>query len=237
MTEPRPTPASPHNASQWLLATDARVDRHEWCRLAVGDSRAVDVDEFWAVVESAGAGLDGRYGDDGEAVAAALVTRLAATSPEGILEFQELFDQLHGALYRWDVWAAAYLIGGGCSDDSFIDFRAGVIALGREWYERVLASPDALADQPAVRQAAAEDDDGALFAESVNYVASEAYEQVTGGDDDAFYEAMKTRQHAAVGIDEAHEPDMGENFDFDNDDEMRRRLPRLAELFLRPAED
>ncbi|MEU1251459.1 DUF4240 domain-containing protein [Micromonospora arida] len=41
----------------------------------------------------------------------------------------------------WDVWAAAYLIGGGCSDDSFIDFRAGVIALGREWYERVLASP------------------------------------------------------------------------------------------------
>ncbi|WP_412769018.1 DUF4240 domain-containing protein [Micromonospora zamorensis] len=66
------------------------------------------------------------------------------------------------------MWAAAYLIGGGCSDDSFIDFRAGVIALGREWYERVLVSPDGLADQPAVRQAAAEEDDGALFAESVN---------------------------------------------------------------------
>nr|WP_161556629.1 DUF4240 domain-containing protein [Micromonospora acroterricola] len=59
----------------------------------------MDVDEFWAVVESAGVGLDGRTGDDGEAVAAALVTRLAATSPEGILEFQELFDQLHDALY------------------------------------------------------------------------------------------------------------------------------------------
>ncbi|GAB3803127.1 hypothetical protein [Micromonospora zhanjiangensis] len=26
--------------------------------------------------------------------------------------------------------------------------------------------------------------------------------------------------------------DMGEDFDFDNDDEMRRRLPRLADLFL-----
>ncbi|MEV4764871.1 DUF4240 domain-containing protein [Micromonospora chokoriensis] len=198
----------------------------------------MDVDEFWTVVKSAGAGLDGRTGDDGEAVAAALVTRLAATSPERILEFQELFDQLHDALYRWDVWAAAYLIGGGCSDDSFIDFRAGVIALGREWYERVLASPDGLADHPVVLQAAAEEDDGGtLFAESVNYVASEAYEQVTGGDDDAFYEAMKARQHAAVGIDEAREPDMGEDFDFDNDDEMRRRLPRLAALFLRPGED
>ncbi|MEU7778909.1 DUF4240 domain-containing protein [Micromonospora parva] len=197
----------------------------------------MDVDEFWAVVESAGAGLDGRTGDDGEAVAAALVTRLAATSPKRILEFQELFDQLHDALYRWDVWAAAYLIGGGCSDDSFIDFRAGVIALGREWYERVLASPDGLAGHPVVRQAAAEEEDGTLFAESVNYAASEAYEQVTGGDDDAFYEAMKTRQHVAVSIDEAREPDMGVDFDFDDDDEMRRRLPRLAELFLDPSED
>ncbi|MEU7975390.1 DUF4240 domain-containing protein [Micromonospora sp. NPDC049089] len=196
----------------------------------------MDVEEFWAVVRSGGAGLEGRTGDDGEAVAAAVVRRLAATSSEGILEFQELFDQLHDALYRWDVWAASYLIGGGCSDDSFIDFRAGVIALGREWYERVLASPDGLADHPAVRQAAAEDDDGALFAESVNYVASEAYEQVTGGDDDAFYEAMKARQHTANGIDEAREPDMGEDFDFDNEDEMRRRLPRLAELFLGPGE-
>lgn len=197
----------------------------------------MDVDEFWAVVESAGVSLDGQTGDDGEAVAAAMVTRLAATSPERILEFQELFDQLHEALYRWDVWAAAYLIGGGCSDDSFIDFRAGVVAQGREWYERVLASPDGLADHPVVRHAAKEEDDGALFAESVNYVASEAYEQVTGGDDDAFYEAMKARQRGAVGIDEAREPDMGEDFDFDDDDEMRRRLPRLAELFLDPSED
>ncbi len=197
----------------------------------------MNVDGFWAVVESAGASLDGRTGDDGEAVAAALVTRLAAISPEDILQFQELFDQLHDALYRWDVWAAAYLIGGGCSDDSFIDFRAGAIALGRGWYERVLASPDGLADHPVVRQAAAEEDDGALFAESVNYVASEAYEEVTGGDDEAFYEAMKARQHVAVGIDEARESDMGEDFDFDDDDEMRRRLPRLAELFLGPGED
>ncbi|MEU1589595.1 DUF4240 domain-containing protein [Micromonospora sp. NPDC005710] len=194
----------------------------------------MDVDEFWAVVESAGAGLDGRTDDDGEAVAAALVTRLAATSPESILEFQELFDQLHDALYRWNVWTAAYLIGGGCSDDSFIDFRAGVIALGREWYERVLASPDALADHPVVREAAAEDDDGGLFAESVNYVASEAYEEVTGDDDEAFYEAMKVRERDAAGIDDAHDSGMGEDFDFDDDNEMRNRLPRLAELFLDP---
>jgi hypothetical protein len=129
-----------------------------------------------------------------------------------------------------------HTLGRGCSDDSFIDFRAGVIALGCDWYERVLASPDGLADHPVVRRAAAEEDDSAVFAESVNYVASEAYEHVTGGDH-AFCEVWKARQQVAVGIDEAGERDMGDDFDFADDDEMRHRLPRLAELFLGPNED
>ncbi|WP_460806492.1 DUF4240 domain-containing protein [Micromonospora zhanjiangensis] len=98
-------------------------------------------EEFWALVESARAGIDDRPDDGGEAIAEALTERLVATSPTDILDFEERFDRLQDALYRWDVWAAAYLISGGCSDDSFMDFRAGVIALGRDWYERVLASP------------------------------------------------------------------------------------------------
>jgi len=188
----------------------------------------MNVDEFWALVESVRIGLDERTRDDGEAVAEALVTRLTVSSPEDILEFHEHFDQADSALDRWDVWAAAYLIGGGCSDDSFMDFRAGVVALGRDWYERVLASPDALADHPAVRRAAAEEDDEVIFAESMNYVASMAYERLTG-DDDAFDEALEAHQQNTADLDEA---DMGEEFDFDDDDEMRRRLPRLAALFI-----
>ncbi|MGW3893242.1 DUF4240 domain-containing protein [Micromonospora chokoriensis] len=132
---------------------------------------------------------------------------------------------------------AGYLIGEGCSDGSFSDFRARAIAAGREWYERVLASPDALAGHPVVRHAAAEEYDGALSAESMNYVASEAYEQVTGCDVDAFYEAMKARQRATIAVNEAREPDMGENLDFDDDNEIRNRPPRLAELFLDRGED
>jgi len=53
-------------------------------------------------------------------------------------------------MYRWDVWAAAYLTGGACSDDAFVDFRAGIIAQGHGWYEKVAASPENLADHPAV---------------------------------------------------------------------------------------
>lgn len=67
-----------------------------------------------------------------------------------ILDYQEKFDELHQALYRWELWAAADLIGGGRSDDSFIDFRAGLIAQGRDWYDKAAASPDSLADHSAV---------------------------------------------------------------------------------------
>ena len=104
----------------------------------------------------------------------------AALGPQDILEYQQRFDDMHAALYRRDVWAAAYLIGGGCSDDGFIDFRAGIIAQGREWYEKVAMSPDSLAGHPAVASAAPGSWCGALFCELVNYAAASAYEGVTG---------------------------------------------------------
>ncbi|GAA2114840.1 DUF4240 domain-containing protein [Actinomadura alba] len=183
----------------------------------------MDTEDFWSLVESARA--DDKPFDE------ALVDRLALRPEEAILGFQERFDELSAAMYRNDVWAAAYLIGGGCSDDAFMDFRSGLIALGREWYEKAARSPDSLAEHPAVIEAAAEFDDGAVFYEEAGYAASNAYERLTGGDEDAFDEAWDRRQDGRE--DEEVEPDMGENFDFDDEDEMRERLPRLASLYLR----
>ncbi|MEU5315430.1 DUF4240 domain-containing protein [Streptomyces sp. NPDC021056] len=180
----------------------------------------MDTDEFWSIVETARSKTT-----EDLPFHEALVDLLARRSPQDILRYQERFDALHGAVCRWDVWAAAYLIGGGCSDDSFTDFRAGLIAQGRGWYERAAAVPDSLADHAEVIGAAADFEDRTLFHEDANYCASDAYERITG-DGEAFYEAW--RQYAA----DRPETDMGEDFDFDDDDEMRRRLPRLALLFL-----
>ncbi|WP_327411596.1 hypothetical protein [Streptomyces sp. NBC_01233] len=68
-----------------------------------------------------------------------------------------------------------------------------------------------------------------LFYEDVNYAASGAFERITG-DADAFYEAW----HGFRGADAqgGNVVDMGEDFDFDDDREMIRRLPFLAALFL-----
>ncbi|MFD9007274.1 DUF4240 domain-containing protein [Streptomyces sp. NPDC059582] len=184
------------------------------------------IETFWDNIEAAQA----EAAAAGELFDEVLVEQLASTPRQEILEYAERFDALHDALYRWDVWAAAYLIGGGCSDDSFIDFRAGVIALGRQWYDRVNAAPDSLAAHPAVvRSANVRDRCEALFYEDVNYAPSRAFQRITG-DADAFYEAW--REFRGTDAASINVTDMGEDFDFDDANEMSRRLPGLAVLFL-----
>lgn len=200
----------------------------------------MDVEDFWSLLEAARTdAAAAAAGDlpDGKALAAALVDRLAGTSRQAIFEYEHCFERLDSALNRWDVWAAAYLINRGCSDDSFMDFRAGVVAQGRNWYERAVARPDSLADHPHVLAVAAARRGFALLHEPVIYVASYAYERING--DEAHSCAFYEDYDAFTGPDAEPGPAaMGEDFDFDDPAEMRARLPRLAGLFLsgsRPA--
>ena len=168
------------------------------------------IDEFWEIVEMARSGS--------QPFDEALLDQLVRLPADQIVAFDQQFDQLQRELYRWDVWGAAYLIGGGCSDDAFLDFRAGVISFGRHWYERVLAHPDSLAGHPLV-QAEGGDQFEALFYEEANYVARRAYQKVAGNAEFPDTPVM-------------HDQDMGEEFDFDDQAEMRRRYPALVPICL-----
>ena len=185
----------------------------------------MDTDTFWDIIETAR-----KNTPVGASCADALVDQLASRSRQDILEYQERFDDAHGAIHRWDVWAAAYLINGGCSDDSFTDFCAGLIVLGRDWYEKAAAAPDSLADHPTVLSSVSHYRDGALFDEVVNYAAPYAFKRITGDEED-FYEAWDAYE-AEHQSQEGGSVDMGEDFDFGDHQEMRRRLPRLAALYL-----
>ena len=180
----------------------------------------MDAGRFWEIIETARASArqDRPFHE-------ALTDHLATLTEQDILEYHERFEKVHEDLYQHDLWAAAYLIGGGCSDDGFIDFRAGLIAQGRDWYHKAAASPDSLADHPAVAGARHPRCDNPLFHEEVNYAASHAFERVSG-DEDAFWDALKERgPRVFVEL-------MGEDFDFDDDQEMRRRLPRISARYL-----
>ncbi|KOV71645.1 MULTISPECIES: DUF4240 domain-containing protein [unclassified Streptomyces] len=186
----------------------------------------MDTDAFWRVIDAAR--------DSDEPLNVAVAALLSGRTAEEVLAFEYRFARLRSDVHRWDVWAAAYLIGGGCSDDRFSDFTAGLVALGREWYERAATCPDALAEHPTVRAAAAAGDQDAVFAEEFNFVSSRAYERLTDDEDD-FWEAWEAYSDARATTDEASSEGMGESFDFDDALQMRRRLPQLAELYLGPA--
>jgi Protein of unknown function (DUF4240) len=103
-----------------------------------------------------------------------LEERLRRLPPRQIVDFQRIRHGLDEQAYTWDLWGAAYVIEDGCSDDCFRDFRAYLISLGSEPYEKALRDPDSLA--PVVHDA----ETGNW--ENADSVAGDAYENATGED-------------------------------------------------------
>jgi Protein of unknown function (DUF4240) len=167
----------------------------------------MDETKLWKLIEtsrSRGKPTSADPDDQQDAILAGLLAELPAAQ---IAAFDRTFRRLHAAAYTWDLWAAAYIIEGGCSDDGFIDFRSGLIGLGRKVYEDAVRDPGTLVSQPV---------QGVDFSnELLMYAASEAYERVVG-------EALEIDEemHAA-------EP-AGEPWD---EESVDQRYPALAKKF------
>ena len=50
-------------------------------------------------------------------------------SENDIIEFAKIFNTLYANSYQSNLWAVAYIINGGCSDDGFDYFRGWLIVL------------------------------------------------------------------------------------------------------------
>jgi hypothetical protein len=160
----------------------------------------MDKNAFWKLLD----------GLDPEDAAAGLAARLEELEPAEVAEFQRHFDEAHERAYTWPLWGAAFLIEGGCSDDSFVGFRYGLISRGRKVYESALADPDTLADLL--------DEEDFLSNEEFGYVAGQVYEELTGD------EIPHSDEPPAL------EP-TGEEWDFDDMDLNAEKLPKLTARF------
>jgi Protein of unknown function (DUF4240) len=162
-------------------------------------------------------------------VAVALLDLLTELPAEEIAAFDNIFEEQRFRAENDDIANAAVLIEHGfLGDDTFDDFRAGLVALGRTTFEAVLANPDVLADHPLVREIAAANDPRWLGREDMLFVASHAYSAVTGEDEVTFYDFAEGLR----ADDEEEEEDVEvDEWSVTDEAETRRRLPRLAELF------
>ena len=101
--------------------------------------------------------------------------QLGRLKPAEIIEFDKHFTKCLDDSYRWDLWAVAYIIHGGCSDDSFDYFRCWLIGQGRAYYEAAMETPEKAADNAQPGEPAQ--------CEDLLYAAASAYEAATGHDE------------------------------------------------------
>src|ERR1700761_5447152 len=105
------------------------------CRPAVACSALMKREQFWALIDTARGAV--RDPSDDEAVASRAVDVLSGHPHQEIAAAQQAFWDLMAESYRTELWAAAYEINGGCSDDLFEYFRGWLILQGRAVFERV----------------------------------------------------------------------------------------------------
>ncbi|MBO4164591.1 DUF4240 domain-containing protein [Micromonospora antibiotica] len=175
-------------------------------------------DDFWQLIDQARAGGGGEAG----AVAARTVALLAERTPQDIVGYAHHQQRVLAASYRVDLWGAAYLINGGCSDDGFEYFRGWLMTQGRAVFAAAVTAPDSLAEVPRVRSAALSGEE--FECEDMLAVPWDAYRKATATDLPA------ERDRVPV-------PDLNDFWDFDDEQEARRRLPKLAALFVEPPEE
>jgi hypothetical protein len=125
------------------------------------------VEKFWKIVDRVNAASDG----DMDEKCSLLKGELQKLSATEVASFQSHFDDAMDRAYTWPLWAAAFIMNGGCGDDSFMDFRATLISMGQKTLEQVLADPEALVE------IGPEDGDEFIF-EGYQYVPLEVFEEI-----------------------------------------------------------
>ena len=133
-----------------------------------GSITEINQDSFWDLIHEA----KNACGQDMDAMLAYLKDRLVSMGPTQAQNFHDIIHAYEDLADKFGLWDAAGIMKEyGCSDDGFIDFRAWLIAQGREVYFAALADPDSLADVVPY---------GDCCFEQLSYVGDYAYEQLTG---------------------------------------------------------
>ena len=161
------------------------------------------LDQFWQIVEEVHRASRG----DMDKKCELLDAKLRQLSLDEVCSFNRHFDECEDRAYTWELWAAAYIIGGGCSDDAFSDFRATLISMGRETFERVLADPESLADMD-------------YDAETAHY---EGYQYVPSTVEKALGGAQRIPRYAPAPAEPSGKPW--------DEDKVAELYPRLAERY------
>ena len=103
-------------------------------------AHSMPADKFWHIIARSA-----QSDHDPHAHMEVLRGAIRGLSLEEIISFEAAFRRYLNEAYNWDLWGAAYVVNGGCSDDGFEYFRRWLVSRGRDVYEIAITSPDSLA--------------------------------------------------------------------------------------------
>ena len=128
----------------------------------------MDINEFWLHIQTSNEQSNG----DMEKKSVIIKSIISKMSASEATEFLHHFNEAMDRALSWDLWGAAYLVHGGCSDDGFSDFRASLISRGEDVFNKTVSNPDILAEEFY--------DEDTWFFEGFDYAVREAAEAVAG---------------------------------------------------------
>jgi len=98
--------------------------------------------EFWELIQASFE--EGNWETDKQMEI--LIDKLSTYSEEEIFKFEAIYQVYDKEAYKRKLWAAAFVMNGGCSDDGFDYFKGWLISRGEEPYLNALKDPDSLID-------------------------------------------------------------------------------------------
>ncbi len=161
------------NTGQWTNSNKALEDSTTVAYDSLTFSKSsemLDEEVYWTIIENSLKGIDNQ--EDQELV---LIAEIEKLTPLEMVGFRLRTDKLLFDSYNPELWCAAYIVSGGCSDGGFEYFRCWLISQGKEVFYNVKAKPDSLIDQVVEGKESYE-------FEGFWYVAMNAFKNTTGED-------------------------------------------------------
>lgn len=118
-----------HEETEHILEIRATIKTDSKLKVSrTTDKRKMNENAFWALIEEC------RNAENFPANQHLLQCKLESMNKTAIKKTDKIFRQLVANLYSWDLWALAYMLFKGCSDDEFEHFRAGLVMQGKATY-------------------------------------------------------------------------------------------------------
>ena len=188
------------------------------------EAREIDKDTFWQMIDESRE-MCGKFS---KKMAGILQKKLESCSLDNAKKFCGIYNLYHKAADRDGIADIANTMNNGMlTDDGFIDFRAWLIAQGKETYMQAMKSPEILAEKSENSLG------GYYFFETFGYVGMNAVEKMTGDYKQAFEELPENEKQDILDEIEYGEYTSGKM----TPEGIEEAFPKFAEKYMKPDFD